>query len=263
MHMPGGLFMRVRYSGEPIWIDDVTQDTRLRRAPLAVKAGLHGAFAFPIRSGNDTLGVMEFSLTSRPPDEALLQSTRAIGSQIGLFIARKQAEERIRHLAHYDELTGLANRSMFSQCLSHALAQARRNGMQLAVLFIDLDRFKNINDTLGHEAGDSVLKEIAERLHECLRESDTVGRLSGDEFVVVARGNAAVDALRRGGAENPHCHRQTVHRRHAEFEITASIGISICPVDGEDLWTLLKNADIAMYRAKQQGKTPTSSMRRR
>ncbi len=255
LHMSGGLFTRARSSGEPVWVNDVTQDARFRRAPLAVKAGLHGAFAFPIRSGNDTLGVMEFfSLTSRPPDEALLQSTRAIGSQIGLFIARKQAEERIRHLAHYDELTGLANRSMFSQRLSHAIAQARRNDTQLAVLFIDLDRFKNINDTLGHEAGDSVLKEVAGRLHECLRESDTVGRLSGDEFVV----------LLEGMPQSMHCAEvaqkilTAVARPFAldtqEFHLTASIGISTYPADSEDLQSLLKNADVAMYRAKELGK---------
>ncbi|MFH1879499.1 MAG: EAL domain-containing protein [Bacillota bacterium] len=255
LHMSGGLCTRAWSSGEPVWVNDVTLDTRFRRAPLAAKAGLHGAFAFPIRSGNDILGVLEFfSLASRPPDEALLQSTRAIGSQIGLFIARKQAEERIRHLAHYDELTGLANRSMFSQRLSHALAQARRNGMQLAVLFIDLDRFKNINDTLGHEAGDSVLKEVAERLRGCLRETDTVGRLSGDEFVV----------LLEGIPQSMHCAEvaqkilATVARPFAldtqEFHLTASIGISTYPADSEDLQSLLKNSDVAMYRAKELGR---------
>lgn len=255
LHMSGGLVMRARSSGEPVWVNDVTLDTRFRRAPLAVKAGLRGAFAFPIRSGNDILGVVEFfSLTSRPPDEALLQSTRAIGGQIGLFIARKQAEERIRHLAHYDELTGLANRSMFSQRLGHALAQARRSGLQLAVLFIDLDRFKNINDTLGHEAGDSVLREVAERLNGCLRESDTVGRLSGDEFVVLLEGipqpmhcaevaQKILDAVARPFALETQ-----------EFHLTASIGISTYPADSEDLQSLLKNSDVAMYRAKELGK---------
>jgi diguanylate cyclase (GGDEF)-like protein/PAS domain S-box-containing protein len=255
LHMPGVLFMRARSSGEPVWINDVTQETGFRRAPLAVKAGLHGAFAFPIRSGNDTLGVMEFfSLASRPPDEALLQSTRAIGSQIGLFIARKQAEERIRHLAHYDELTGLANRSMFSQHLSNAIAKARRNGTQLAVLFIDLDRFKNINDTLGHGAGDSVLKEVAERLHGCLRESDTVGRLGGDEFVVL------LEEMPQSmhSAEVAQKILAAIARPFAldlqEFHLTASIGISTYPADSEDRQGLLKNADVAMYRAKELGK---------
>jgi diguanylate cyclase (GGDEF)-like protein/PAS domain S-box-containing protein len=255
LHMSGVLFMRVWSSGEPVWISDVTQETRFRRAPLAAKAGLHGAFAFPIRSGNDTLGVMEFfSLASRPPDEALLQSTHAIGSQIGLFIARKQAEERIRHLAHYDDLTGLANRSMFSQRVSNAIAKARRNGMQLAILFIDLDRFKNINDTLGHGAGDNVLKEVAERLHGCLRESDTVGRLGGDEFVVL------LDEMPQSmhSAEVAQKILAAIARPFAfdtqEFHLTASIGISTYPADSEDLQSLLKNADVAMYRAKELGK---------
>jgi diguanylate cyclase (GGDEF)-like protein len=143
---------------------------------------------------------------------------------------------------------------MFSQRLSHAIAQARRNGTQLAVLFIDLDRFKNINDTLGHEAGDNVLKGVAERLHECLRESDTVGRLSGDEFVV----------LLEGMSQSMHCADvaqkvlTAVARPFAlgtqEFHLTASIGISTYPADSEDVQSLLKNADVAMYRAKELGK---------
>ncbi|MDO8596464.1 MAG: diguanylate cyclase, partial [Sulfuricaulis sp.] len=255
LQLSGGLFMRVWSSGEPVWINDVTQETGFRRASLAAKAGLHGAFAFPVRSGNDTLGVMEFfSCASRPPDEALLLSTRAIGSQIGLFIARKQAEERIRHLAHYDELTGLANRNMFSQCLNHAFAHARRNDEQLAILFIDLDRFKNINDTLGHEAGDRVLKEVAERLRGCLRDSDTIGRLGGDEFVVLLEGmpqpmhGAAVAQKILAAVARPFI------IDAQEFHITASIGISTYPADSEDMQSLLRNADIAMYRAKEQGK---------
>jgi diguanylate cyclase (GGDEF)-like protein/PAS domain S-box-containing protein len=253
--MSGGLFMRAWSSGEPVWVNDVTQDTGFRRAPLAAKAGLHGAFAFPVRSGNDILGVMEFfSLASYPPDDALLRSTRAIGSQIGMFIARRQVEERIRHLAHHDELTGLANRSMFSQCLSHALAQARRNGMQLAILFIDLDRFKNVNDTLGHGAGDSVLKEVAERLHGCLRESDTVGRLGGDEFVVLLEGMPQP----MHGAEVAQKILAVLARPFAvnaqEFHLTASIGISTYPADSSDIQSLMKNADIAMYHAKELGK---------
>lgn len=255
LDIPGGLFSRARHSGEPVWVNDVTSDTRFRRAPLAAKAGLHAAFAFPIRSGNEILGVMEFfSLANRPPDEALLQSTRAIGGQIGLFIARKQAEERIRHLAHYDELTGLPNRSMFSQRLAHAIAQARRSSTQLAVLFIDLDRFKNINDTLGHAAGDTVLKEVAERLRGCLRETDTVGRLSGDEFVVMLEEMP----------QSMHCAEVAKKILAAvarpflldlqEYHLTASVGISTYPTDSEGLQGLLKNADVAMYRAKELGK---------
>jgi len=255
LHAPGGLFMRAWSSGEPVWIRDVTQDTKFQRATLAAKAGLRGAFAFPIRSGNQALGVMEFfSRASRPPDEELLRSTRAIGSQIGLFTARRQAEERIRHLANYDELTGLYNRSMFSHRLGHALAQARRTDKPLAILFLDLDRFKNINDTLGHAAGDSVLREVAKRLGECLRESDTVGRLGGDEFVVLLEAmlqpmhSAAVAQKLLAAVARPFTF------EGQEFHLTASIGISTYPADSKETESLLRNADIAMYRAKEQGK---------
>ena len=251
----GGLIRRVWASGEPVWITDVVEDATFRRAPLAAKAGLHAAFAFPILFGNDVLGVMEFfSRAIRPPDEVLLQSVGSIGAQIGQFMARREAEERVHRLAHYDELTGLPNRSMFNQRLSHALAQARRNDKSLAILFIDLDRFKNINDPLGHEAGDRVLKGVAQRLQGCLREGDTVGRLGGDEFVVLieelpepmhvaAVAQKILDAVVKPfivGAQ--------------EFHITASIGISTYPDDSADMQGLLKNADIAMYRAKEQGK---------
>ncbi|MDH3318129.1 MAG: EAL domain-containing protein [Betaproteobacteria bacterium] len=255
LHLPGGLFMRVWSSGRPVWVDDVTQDMSFRRAPLAAGAGLRGAFAFPVRSGTDTLGVMEFfSQASSAPDEALLRSTVAIGTQIGVFLSHKQAEERIRHLANYDELTGLSNRNMFYERMSHALAKARRDNKPLGILFLDLDRFKNINDSLGHGAGDSVLREVARRLRECLRESDIVGRFGGDEFVVLLETmpqptHSAVVAQKILAA---------IARPFAvegqDFHLTASIGISTYPADGEDAQGLLTNADIAMYRAKEQGK---------
>ena len=252
--MTGGLLGRVWASGEPIWITDVAEDASLRRAPFAAKAGLHAAFAFPILLGDEVLGVMEFfSRASRPPDEVLLQSMGSIGAQIGQFMARRLAEERVYHLAHYDELTGLPNRSMFNQRLSHALAQVRRNNKPLAILFIDLDHFKNINDTLGHEAGDRVLKEVAQRLQGCLREGDTVGRLGGDEFVVLIEELpeplhvAAVAQKILAAVVKPFI----VGAK--EFKLSASIGISTYPDDSEEMQGLLKNADIAMYRAKEQG----------
>lgn len=251
------LIRRVWDSCEPVWITDVVEDASASsgRAPVLAKAGPHGAFGFPILFGNSILGVMEFfSRWRRPPDEVLLQSVRSIGAQIGQFMARRQAEERVHHLAHYDELTGLPNRSMFNQRLGHALAQARRSDKPLAILFIDLDRFKNINDTLGHEAGDRVLEEVAQRLQGCLREGDTIGRLGGDEFVVLIdelpepMHVAAVAQKILAAVVKP------VLVGAQEFSISASIGISTYPEDSEDMQGLLKNADIAMYRAKEQGK---------
>jgi diguanylate cyclase (GGDEF)-like protein len=233
----------------------VVADASFRRAPLAAAAGLRGAFAFPIPLGDDILGVMEFfSRASRPPDAVLLQSVRSIGAQIGQFMARRQAEERVHHLAHFDELTGLPNRSTFNQRLNHALVQARRNDEPVAILFIDLDRFKNINDTLGHEAGDRVLKQVAERLRGCLREGDTVGRLGGDEFVVLIEELAQPMHVAAVAQKIIAAVAQPFFLEAHEFHITASIGISTYPDDSKDMQGLLKNADISMYRAKEQGK---------
>jgi len=164
------------------------------------------------------------------------------------------AAQRTEYLAYYDSLTTLPNRSMFSKLLNQAIRLARRDGKQLAVLFVDLDRFKNINDTLGHEAGDLLLQEVAKRLQACLRESDTVARLGGDEFVVLLPdlGNAAdveVVAHKILAATG-----RSFVALGQEFRVTASIGISTYPNDGDDEQSLMKNADIAMYQAKEDGK---------
>jgi diguanylate cyclase (GGDEF)-like protein/PAS domain S-box-containing protein len=250
-----GLVRRAVNTAKPVWVADLSQAGGFRRASLVARARLRGAFCFPLLVGNEVLGVMEFFHRDvRPPDDMLIQAAESIGRQIGQYIVRKQAEERVQHLAHFDGLTGLPNRTMFNERLNHALTHARRNERSLAVLFIDLDRFKNINDTLGHDAGDHVLREIARRLRGCLRESDTVGRLGGDEFVVQVEEpprplNAAVVAQKLLDATS-----MPFVVQGQEFHITASIGISTYPDDGADLQTLMKNADIAMYRAKEHGK---------
>ncbi len=250
-----GLVRRIYSTREPVWIADVSREQNFLRTSLVIKAGLHGVFGFPLLLGDEVLGVMEFFHRDiREPDDILMRFARSIGNQIGQLIARKQAEERVRHLAHYDELTGLPNRTMFNLQLTRSLAQARRRDKPLAVLFIDLDRFKNINDTLGHEAGDRVLREIAERLRGCLRDSDIVGRLGGDEFVVLVEElpepvhvTAVAQKILAAVAKPFVLDAQ-------EYYLTASIGISTYPADSDDVQSLLKNADIAMYRAKEQGK---------
>lgn len=167
---------------------------------------------------------------------------------------RKRTLEQMAYLAHYDSLTGLPNRMLFHQRLEHALMIAERPGRSLEVLFLDLDRFKNINDTLGHATGDLVLKEAASRLQGILRESDTVARLGGDEFVVLVEN---VDEPHRGGviAEKILAAFIPPFMRDKEpLSISTSIGISSFPSDGTDSDTLLKKADIAMYRAKELGR---------
>lgn len=178
------------------------------------------------------------------------------GRFASLFLARdigerKKTAEQMAYLAHYDSLTGLPNRMLFRQRLEHALTIAERPERSLEVLFLDLDRFKHINDTLGHAAGDEILQETAARLQGCLRESDTVARLGGDEFVVLVEN---VDEPHRGGTIAKKILAAFVppFMRHKHpLTITTSIGISSFPTDGTDADTLLKKADIAMYRSKE------------
>lgn len=167
--------------------------------------------------------------------------------------ARKEAEERLLHLAHYDALTDLPNRALFHDRMTQALAQARRRERAAAVLFLDIDRFKTVNDTLGHAMGDLLLKQVARRLADSLRAGDTVGRLSGDEFGIILGDlrtpadvhNVAQKIIQVFSAPFP--------LDGHELRVTASIGISMYPADGDDRDTLIRAADKAMYRAKEKG----------
>ncbi len=250
-----GLVRQVWMSGTPHWIPDVSRDEGFQRAQLAAKAGLHGAFAFPILAGNVTLAVLEFfSREIRNPDPSLLQMVRIIGSQIGQFMARKQAEENLLYVATHDTLTGLPNRYMFNQRFAHALNNAQRYRKTMALLFLDLDRFKFINDTLGHPFGDRLLQEAAARLRMCLRESDTIARFGGDEFVALIEDFSEPGDVISVAQKILHALRWPFMLQGETCHLSASIGISLYPNDGADFANLLKNADIATYRAKEQGK---------
>ncbi len=162
--------------------------------------------------------------------------------------------ERVEYLAYHDGLTGLPNRSFFSKMLTRSIKLAQRQQRQLAVLFLDLDRFKQINDTLGHEAGDQLLKEVARRLESCLRDSDTVARLGGDEFVVLLPELGLGEYAAVVAQKILTLLAEPFSLVGQEFRVTASIGICTYPADGEDEQTLTKHADIAMYQAKEEGK---------
>jgi diguanylate cyclase (GGDEF)-like protein/PAS domain S-box-containing protein len=261
---PAGLIRRVWSTGEPVWIADVSREPSFLRASIAAKAGLHGAFAFPIRIGDELCGVLEFFIRNVcQPDAAWLRMAQSIGLQIGQFIARTAAQKQIRQLAHFDFLTGLPNRILFNQLLDHALTKAQRHERQLAILFIDLDGFKQINDRFGHDAGDHLLVTFTLRLRESLRRSDPVGRhigsdtaarLGGDEFVVLIDEFADPSELEAVAQRILAAAAQPFSLAGPEGEISASIGISIYPTDGIDIESLTKSADSAMYRAKQAGK---------
>ena len=167
---------------------------------------------------------------------------------------RKQMEQELDYIATHDALTGLPNRLLFSQLLNHAIQSAQRNKRQLAVFFIDLDRFKTINDTLGHEAGDQLLQEMAMRFKRSVRNVDIVGRLGGDEFIML------IEEVNDSNQVSTLAHKilnaaiKPVIVQGEECRVTTSIGISIYPQDGEDEQSLMKNADMAMYFAKEEGR---------
>jgi len=176
---------------------------------------------------------------------------RGVGREI---TERKKTEVRLDHLAHYDPLTELPNRALVQDRLSQAIARARRSETLLAVMFLDLDRFKEINDSLGHAAGDEVLKEAARRLQSCLRSTDTVGRLGGDEFTVLLEDVHQVDEISALAGKILEAFAEPAEVAGQELRLSTSIGVTIYPLDGQDAEHLLKNADIAMYQAKQEGR---------
>ena len=179
-----------------------------------------------------------------------------LGSVLSLRILhqRRRVEDRTRHMAFHDELTSLPNRSMLNRRLEQALSEHRVAGSQLAILYMDLDRFKAINDSLGHAVGDELLRQVAERLKTELRHGDLVARTGGDEFIALIENNENL-------ADVSGCAQRIIRRLSAPYrladndcDVTVSAGISIFPSDGSDSQTLLKAADVALYRAKETGR---------
>lgn len=192
---------------------------------------------------------------------AIALETLRRGTLHTLTIEAAAAEERsasdahIRFLAHHDQLTGLANRAMLHQRLEHSVALARRSSHRMALFWIDLDRFKEVNDSRGHAAGDTLLREVARRLLETVRETDTVARLGGDEFVVIQVGAEYADAAHQLAERLIAVVSELYDVGNSEYAtVTASIGVALFPGDGEGAGALLANADLAMYRAKASGR---------
>ncbi len=176
----------------------------------------------------------------------------------GLDISeRRKAEHQIEHLAYHDALTGLPNRHLFVDRLDNALTRAQRTGETLAVLFVDIDHFKSINDSLGHTAGDTLLRTLALRLRSSLRTEDTVARLGGDEFTVLVSGLKDPNDLLRLAQKIHSTIKVPVDVASRELTVSASIGVGLYPQDGESAEQLLRNADLAMYRAKELGRDRT------
>ena len=250
-----GLIRRSFGEAKPIWISDLAKQMSLLRKDLVERAGLHGAFAFPLTAGGSVLGVLEFFHRDvREPDAMLIHIAESIGSQIGQFIVRMKAEEAVKFVAMHDSLTNLPNRVMFNQRLEQAISHAQRHDRKLAVMFIDLDRFKVINDTLGHEAGDVLLRGVAQRITDNLRTGDMLARLGGDEFVLLLEDVSEIAAVGTVAEKLISVLASNFTISGREVHVSASIGVSTYPADAQDMRSLLKFADIAMYRAKEQGR---------
>jgi diguanylate cyclase (GGDEF)-like protein/PAS domain S-box-containing protein len=183
-----------------------------------------------------------------------IKFAQALGTHLYMAVMQRRVEDTMRHQASHDPLTELPNRLLFDERLALALQHARQQREMLAVMFLDLDRFKSINDTLGHAIGDQLLQQVARRIARCLKTSDTIARWGGDEFTLILRRINSAEDVTRIAQRILKSLKAPFDFSQQELHITASIGIALAPYDGEDAETLLKNADIAMYRAKQQGK---------
>lgn len=244
------------YLGESVLVTDIASDPLWADFKgLALPIGLRSCWSTPIKdNAGRVLGTFAFYYREpRGPSDFHRRLIDVIVHLCSLALQREESRSKIRQLAFYDSLTNLPNRSLLHARADQALAEAERNKSQLSVLFVDLDRFKQVNDSLGHPAGDELLRVVAQRLSANRRSSDIVGRLSGDEFVLVlpncdsAHVTDVVEQLRQTLSEPCQLAGCTICP-------SASIGISMFPSDGHDMGTLVHRADMAMYQAKGQGR---------
>jgi diguanylate cyclase (GGDEF)-like protein/PAS domain S-box-containing protein len=250
-------FGAAAFHQEPVITADIEADPRWETLRgVALRHGFRACASWPILGRNNkVLGVISMYYGAPQAPSARDRQLVGIATNLaGVAIENKESEDRILFLAHYDEMTALPNRALFNQVLNHAMEVARRHQKKMAVLFVDLDRFKIINDTFGHVAGDKTLQEIADRMRGCLRKADTVARMGGDEFYILLEELVEVEYAAAVAQKVLNEASRPFYIDEQECHLTASIGIAVYPDDGSDALTLLKNADIAMYRAKADGK---------
>jgi diguanylate cyclase (GGDEF)-like protein len=243
--------------------DFLTNERTAHWHTLAREGGTRSGAAFPLLNKNgDSVGVLLFLAAEEDVfADDLVELLAKLAENISFALdnfdradEKTMADERIEYLASHDSLTGLPNRETFNQLLHAAIKTAQRDDLKFALLFIDLDRFKVINDSLGHEAGDALLVEIADRLRQNLRSRDIVARLGGDEFVVILEHTAGRRDIEEIARKLLLAVGEPVQLSGHECQATTSIGIAMFPADGTDVHTLTKNADMAMYLAKEDGK---------
>ena len=242
---------RVWEDRRPVWVESVVTDPDFSRALIASKDGLHTGFCFPIIGRGIFHGAVElFSREVRRVDQNVIDTMNAVAASVAQFMTRKEAERALEHEALHDALTNLPNRVFLQLRLERAIATARTEDAHFAVLLLDLDRFKEVNDTFGHQYGDALLQQAARRLQSTLRESDTVARLGGDEFAVLLPRADQTHATKLAG-KLLRCLEDQFVVRMQQVDVGTSIGIAVYPEHGEDATMLIKHADTAMYVAKR------------
>jgi diguanylate cyclase (GGDEF)-like protein len=240
---------RAASSHEIVFADHV--DERHENTSDGIKP--HGHYCTPILADGKVLGVINtYVAAGHVQKDREKRFLKMVADTLASVIQRKRAEEHLELLAHSDSLTGLPNRPLFYDRLEQALAMARRHKQKFAVLFLDLDHFKDINDTLGHDMGDVLLKDTADRLRGCVRETDTVARMGGDEFTIILTDVNLPESARVVAKKVLKVLARPFVLKEEEHVIGASIGIAVYPSDGEDSETLVKHADAAMYQAKEK-----------
>ncbi len=256
-------------SGKAMWVKNLTDHPEFPRVPLCKNLDLKGGFTIPIKLYHKIVAITEFFTTEEQAhDQRLLDLVTAAASQLSILLERRQSEYaakenyqkllqaqiELKKLAHHDSLTNLPNRLHFENMLKRELARAERSNTELALLFIDLDYFKSVNDSYGHDIGDLLLKEFAFRLQGCVRAGDFVARLGGDEFAIILT-HVKTKTTAQEIAEKL-IEYLNIPYKLAQHDIrgSASIGIAHYPEAGTDFITLTKSADIAMYHAKTIGR---------
>jgi diguanylate cyclase (GGDEF)-like protein len=243
-------------TGEPVLVAEWSTETRFPAAELLGARQFASALAVPILGATSSYGVLDVqSVAPRAFDLQDVYMLQGIANVIALAIARARSEERIRHQGMHDMLTGLPNRTLFEDRMAQALAAARRHRRTVAILFVDIDDFKRVNDMLGHAGGDELLREVARRLEGCIRSSDTLARFGGDEFAILLHEADGVMAARSVAQRVLEALEAPIVAGERRLSMSASIGIALGGgYDSGMPNELVRNADLAMYAAKDQGK---------
>jgi len=254
VHTPMGLISWVLENRAAILSNSPGTDYRAKGLPDG-PAAITRLLTVPAMFNDEFLGLITVANSPRNYEQRDLDTVEQFASLFALAAQKKQAQDHIAHLAHHDPLTGLVNRHLFPDRLAQAMILSQRHRKKIALLYVDLNKFKQINDTHGHLAGDTVLREVAARLRCLLRDSDTVARMGGDEFVVILQdisGKASVEDVTKKIIDSL---AEPILFHETRFTVTASVGISIYPDDDKQIDALLQKADKAMYQAKKSSTT--------